>query len=237
MMIRLIAILCVLLAASPVEAGTRALFNGTSDPKELLVEVSDDGAVRVGTPGRDEYGLLLGDQFYLVAPKDGKIQVARVADMAAAFDKVMPPIFKDLFGAAGDKMKFVPLKAVKTGTKTVAGIQGDIWSVKGMNDEKPDEPTLIVVSNDPRLAPIGRALSAFFETGMIMMRPFLGDATVSMVKQNRQLFALGTPIESADRFTLIKLETADFGKDRFTLPAKPATVAEIVAGIKVTPTN
>jgi hypothetical protein len=227
----------MLLMAFPAHAGTRALFNGTSDPKELLVEVSDDGAVRVGAAGRDEYGLLLGDQFYLIGPKDGKVQVARVADMAAAFDKVMPPIFKDLFGPAGDKMKFAPLKAVKTGTKTVAGIKGDIWSVKGMNDEKPDEPTQIVVSNDPRLAPIGRALCAFFDTAMIMMRPFLGNASAEMVKQNRQLFALGTPIESAERFTLIKLETADSVKDRFTLPAKPATIDEIVAGMKVTPTN
>jgi len=236
-MFRLLAMFLALIAAVPAMAGTRALFNGTSDPKELLVEVADNGAVRIGVPGRDDYGLLIGGQFYLVGPKDGKVQVARVADLAAAFDKVMPPIFRDLFGPAGDQMAAAPLQAVRAGTKTVAGVQGEIWSVRGLNDEKPDEPTLIVVSNDPALAPVGRALSAFFETGMIMLRPFLGDATAAMVRQNRQLFALGTPIESAERFTLVKLEQADLAGDRFALPAAPATIDELVAGMKVTPAN
>lgn len=235
-MTRLLAPLCILLVASPAAAGTRATYAGTSEPKALVVEIADDGvAARVSVPGRDDYGLMLGDQFYLVKPRDGKRQVARVADMAAALDRVMPPTFKNLFGAMGGAIKASPLDAVRGGSKAVAGVPGEIWLVKGLDDEKPDAATEVVVSHDPALAPVGRALAAFLESGMVMMRPLIGNGAAEMVQQNRQLFALGTPIASADRFTLTKIETVDEPAARFVLPARPATVDALVAEMKVTP--
>jgi len=234
----LLAILCIAFAAAPGRAGLRATYEGTSEPKVLVVEVADHGgAARVSTPGREDYGLLIADQFYVIGPQEGKLQVARTADLAAAFDRVMPPIFKNLFGAAGTAVKAAPLKATRVGARTVAGVAGEAWSVKGLDDEKPDAATEIVVAKDPALAPVGRALAAFFESGMVMMRPLLGNGAAELVQQNRQIFALGTPIASTDRFTLVKLETVDLSDGRFTLPAKPATVDELVAGMKVTPAS
>jgi len=235
---RLPLLLSALLAASPAAAGTRVTYTGTSEPKELVVEIADGGgAARVSVPGRDDYGLLIGDQFYLVKPRDGKLEVARIADVAAALDRVMPPIFKNLFGAMGEAIKATPLDAVRRGSKTVGGIAGDIWLVRGLDDSKPDAATEVVVSHDPALAPVGRALAAFFEGSMVMMRPLLGRGAAVMVAQNRQLFALGTPIASADRFTLAKVETADEPAARFVLPARPATVDQLVADMKATPAS
>ncbi|MBN8840716.1 MAG: hypothetical protein J0I25_11015 [Sphingomonadales bacterium] len=237
-MSRLLVLACALLAASPAAGGTRATYNGTSEPRELVVEIADNGgAARVSVPGRDDYGLMLGDQFYLVKPQDGKPQVARVADVAAALDRVMPPIFKNLFGAVGGAIKDTPLYAVRGGSKTVAGIAGEVWLVKGLDDEKPDAAAEVVVSHDPALAPVGRALAAFLESSMVMMRPLIGSGAAMMVRQNRQLFALGTPIASADRFTLTKVESVAEPASRFVLPARTATVDELVAEMKITPTN
>jgi hypothetical protein len=235
---RPLALLCVLLAASPASAGIRATYAGTTEPKELVVEIADGGsAARVSTPGRDDYGLMVGDQFYIVGARSGKLEVARVADIAAAFDRVMPPIFKNLFGAAGSGIKAAPLKAVRGGSKTVAGVAGEVWLVKGLDDGKLDAAMEIVVSHDPALAPVGRALAAFFESGMVMMRPLLGSGTAEMVRQNRQMFALGTPIASADRFTLTRLEIVSLPESRFVLPARPATVDDLAAEMKVTQAN
>jgi len=237
-MTRLLALLWALLAASPAPAGTRATYSGHADPKELVVEIADSGgAARISVPGRDDYGLMLGDQFYLVKLRDGKPQVARVADVAAALDRVMPPVFKNLFGAMGGALKANPLNAVRSGSKTVAGISGEVWLVKGLDDEKPDAATEMVVSRDPALAPVGRALAAFLESSIVMMRPLIGSGAAVMVQQNRQLFALGTPIASADRLTLTRMESVDEPADRFVLPAKPATVDALVAEMKVTPTH
>jgi hypothetical protein len=48
------------------------------------------------------------------------------------------------------------------------------------------------------------------------------------------MFALGTPIASADRFTLTKLEIVSLPESRFVLPARPATVDDLAAEMKVT---
>ena len=151
------------LAASPAVAGTRASYSGTSDPKDLVIEVSDDGgAARVSVPGRDDYGLLLGDQFFMVGPQDGKMQVARVADLAAAFDRVLPPVFKGLFGAmagtTAGTIRTKPLQVTHGGNATVAGIAGEVLMVKGLNDDKPDAAISITVTHDPARARARRVL-------------------------------------------------------------------------------
>jgi hypothetical protein len=58
-----------------------------------------------------------------------------------------------------------------------------------------------------------------------------------MVRQNRQMFALGTPIASADRFTLTRLEIVSLPESRFVLRARPATVDDLAAEMKVTQAN
>src|SRR6478609_5021141 len=98
---RLVALaMLLLLAAVPAEAGTRAVYEQAENKGSLTVEIADNGDVRVGPADQSMYILLIGDASYIVTIKDGKTTVARVTDVAAAFDKVMPPIFGKIFGAA-----------------------------------------------------------------------------------------------------------------------------------------
>jgi len=171
---RALALLLPLLAvAAPAIARSKAVYEGMPGPP-VVIEFGDNGDARIGAEGKEEYGLLIGSEFYLVAKEKGQWTVARIADQAAAFDKVLPPIFRTLFSAAG-KAAPSKLKAVKMGTRAVAGITGDVYAVTGLDAEKPAEVTELVITRDPRLAPVGRALGGFNDAMMVMMTPLIGE--------------------------------------------------------------
>ena len=96
---RLILCLLLSLAASPALAGQRAVY-AEPDGKTLTVEVADNGFARV-TADADQYGIWRDRNFYIVGREDGRLTVARIEDVAAAIDQVVPPIFKAMFQAAG----------------------------------------------------------------------------------------------------------------------------------------
>jgi hypothetical protein len=227
-------IMASLLAAAPAEAGTKAVYD-QPEKGSLTVEIADNGDVRVGPEGQDMYVLLLGDTSYVVSIKDGKTQVARLADVAAAFDKVMPPMFGKLFGAAASATQGSTMKIEKIGSETVNGRVGTAYRLKG--DDVGEKPPEVVMSQDPALAPVGRAMGRFTEATMLMLAPLFGKATGGMVADMRAVLALGTPLRGGDGMTLKSVETADVPAARVALPAKPQTVDEIVKSIKVTPTN
>jgi hypothetical protein len=235
-MTRGFALLLPLLAmAAPAMAGSKAVYEGMPGPP-IVIEVGDNGDARIGADGKDEYGLLIGSEFYLVAKDGGSWKVARIADQAAAFDKVLPPIFRTIFSAAG-KGTPTRLKMVKKGTRTVAGITGDVYAVTGLDSEKPADVSEMVITRDPRVAPAGRALAGFNDAMMVMMSPLIGEMAASEVAQNHELAALGTPLDTRNGLHLTAFSEASVDPGRLVLPAKPQTVDQIVTGIKVTPTT
>jgi hypothetical protein len=233
-MLRALALLMPLLAmAAPATAGSRAVYEGMPGPP-IVIEVGDNGDARIGAEGKEEYGLLIGSEFYIVGKEKGAWTVARIADQAAAFDKVLPPIFRTIFSAAG-KGTVSKLKIVKTGTRTVVGIAGDVYAVTGLDPEKPAEVTELVITRDPKLAPAGRALAGFNDAMMVMMAPLIGEMAANEIRQNREIAALGTPLDTRNGLRLKTFSEATVDPARLVLPAKPQTVEQIVAGIKVTP--
>ena len=231
-------ILPLLAMAAPAVAGSKATYEGMPGPP-LLIEVGDNGDARVGATGNeDTYGLLIGNEFYLVSREKGTWKVARIADQAAAFDRVLPPIFRQIFSVAADsKANPATLKIVKTGSRTVAGFTGDVYAVTGLDSEKPTDVTEVVATQDPRLAPAGRALAGFNDAMMVMMSPLIGKMAASEIAQNRAMAALGTPLDIKGGPHLTAFTVTPVDAARLALPAKPQTVDEIAAGIKLTPTS
>jgi hypothetical protein len=237
-MTRYLAWLLPLLAiASPASAGSKATFEGMPGPP-LVIELADNGDARIGAAGQDEsYGLLIGKAYYIVSREKGEWKVARIEDLAAAIGRVVPSVFRTLFGAAAHASKATDakLKIVKTGSRTIAGFTGDVYAVTGLNSEKPAEATEVVATLDPRLAPAGRALASFNDAMMVMMAPMLGEMVDQEVAQGRAMAALGTPLSVKDGPHLVSFAEAKVDPARLVLPAKPQTVDQIAAGMKVTP--
>lgn len=228
---RLAVLSLTLLAAAPADAGMRAVYHGENEPKVLEVEIGDAGALRIGKPGDPAYAIEREGRFYLVQPgADGKVRVFAVEDMAAVLGEAMPPFFATLFSEAARANPSPPPKMERAGSRTVAGFPGEVWKVT-LNGNPPNMQEM-VFSADPALKPVGRALGRFLESMMLMATPMLGEMAGEMVKEMRSVFAVGTPLESVGRFRLVEAKAAEVPAERFELPAKPATRAEIAAEVK-----
>lgn len=226
----IVTMMVLALGAAPALAGTKAVYD-QEGKGPLIVEIADNGDMRVGPDDGEMYGLMLGDTFYVVGTEEGKISVARLQDVATAFDTALPPIFGQLFGAAARATPAHPARIENLGPRTVNGRPGVAYRLSSSGSDGMSAE--LVVSTDPALAPVGRAMGRFTEATMVMLRPLFGAATAGMVTDMRAVFALGTPLSSKRGLTLKSVETADVPAARLALPAKPQTVEEIIAELKV----
>ena len=227
---RMFLALLLLLSAAPALAGLRATYDDAGQSRQLIVDVADNGDARISEAGSSDYGLLLSGQFYMVGREDGVVTVARSEDVAAAIDTVVPPIFKNIF-SGGEARAPAAFRAEKKGSRIVGGRTGTVYAVYGLNDEKPNEATEFVMSDDPALKPVGRALEQFMNAAILPGAVFIGPAAAEIVAQTRAIFALGTPIDGGGRFTLAKIETVKLNHEALELPARPKTVDELVAAM------
>jgi hypothetical protein len=231
-LIRRSALAAMLAVALPADAGMRATYHGETEPRVLIVEVADNGDARIGPPDSPSYGLDIGGTYHLVAPgADGKPEVMRVADAAAVLGKTLPPFFAELFTAAARQRPATRPTMTRTGTRTVAGFQGKVWKVTPEGQPAQE----FVLSKDPALQPIGRAMGGFIEAMMVMATPMLGAMAGDMVKEVRGVFAAGTPLESVGRFRLVAAEAAAIAPERVALPAPPLSQAEIEGRLVLKP--
>jgi hypothetical protein len=227
---RLIAPLLALLIATPAFAGTRATYSDATQGAPLVIEVADNGDARISGGEDEDYGLLLGGHFYIVGKQDGAVKVARIEDVAAALDQVMPPVFKDVFkgGALPPHKAF---RAEKKGARTVAGQEGTIYAIYGLNPEKPAEANEYVLSAAPALKPVGIAMEQYMNAGIVPAAPMIGQGAIDIMTDTRSIFALGTPLD-VGRFKLVTLESYTVPAEELALPATPATVDQLVTEMK-----
>lgn len=214
------------LLAAPAHAGTRATYV-RPDGGRTVIEVADNGDARIGPSDGPEYGLLVGNRFYLVeAGQDGPA-VTRMDDIAAAMGLMLPRGFNELLKPTR------PGSVTKTeleadGTATIEGRTGRRFRMKHS-----DAPDRLVVSDDPSLRPVGAAMEGIAGASLLSMGAFFGrEAAGDMLSHIRDMFSRGTPLLTFDGWTLTTVETAAIGQDRVKLPGKPLSpeaVAEHMA--------
>jgi len=227
-----IAIIAIAAFGGGADAGLRAVYRDAGKAKQLQIEVQDNGDARIAEAGSDDYGLLIGGEFYVIDVEDGKATVARLRDIAAAIDKVLPPIFKGLFDKAAAATPPGHLTVEPAGAGSAGGREGRVYHVKGLDDSEPGKTTDFLISADPELKPIGAALEQFMNAALVPAAPLIGKAAAEMIVQTRTIFALGTPIDVGGRFRLDSVAKAELPADRFKLPAPAQTVDQLVAAMK-----
>ncbi|MFQ3594508.1 MAG: hypothetical protein SNJ63_00140 [Sphingomonadaceae bacterium] len=225
-------VLVALVLALPALAadGFQAIYAGQDGQPDIHIEVAANGDFRVGPVSGEQYGIGIGEDFFMVAREGrGRTRVFRVQEMAAAMEQVMPPQFKALFAEAAKDMTPGELpKMTRTGSRTIAGFEGEVWRI---SFGSPPEAREVVLSKDPRLRPIGLAMGKFIESNMLMMAPLVGEAAGGMMKEARQLFALGTPIGGDGGFLLKSAGPAQVPPERLALPARPMTRDELLKNL------
>lgn len=230
---RIIAgIVGALLAAAPAQAGLRAIYVDVAKAKQLQIDVHDNGDARIAEVGSEDYGLLIGGDFYIVDIEGGKATVARLKDVASAIDQVLPPIFKGLFDQPAATMPKAALTVEAGETGSAGGRDGRVYRVKGLDHAKPDKPTDFLINSDPDLKPVGTALEAFMNAAVVPSAPLIGSMANELIAETRTIFALGTPIDVGGRFRLNLAGKAAFPSAYFRLPAQPQSVKSLVMSMQ-----
>ncbi|WP_246152654.1 hypothetical protein [Sphingomonas montanisoli] len=222
----------MLALAAPAEAGLRATYFDAGKTRALVIEVADNGDARIGEADSSDYGLMIGDRFYVIGDKEGMPMVADIADVGAAIDRIMPPIFGDLLRAPDAAAVATGLKLTPDGGRSVGGHTGTIYHVKGLDTSDPAKTIDYVISREASLVPVGRALERFMNSALVPAAPLVGPAIKTIIAETRAIFALGTPIDVGGRFLLDRVETVDVPANRLKLPATPQTVDQLAAAMK-----
>ncbi|KKC24605.1 hypothetical protein [Sphingomonas sp. SRS2] len=229
--LKLTAAAALLLITSAAQAGLRAIYIDVRQSKQLQIDVHDNGDARIAEVGTEDYGLLIGGEFYIVDVEGGKPTVARLKDVATAIDQVLPPIFKGLL----DKVQMPPSKLrVEAGEAGEAGgREGRVYHVRGLDSSDPNKATDYLISRDADLKPVGAVLEQFMNASLVPAAPLIGDMAPALIAETHTIFALGTPIDVGGRFRLNLAGKAAFPGAYFRLPAQPQTVAQLVAAMKL----
>ena len=119
------------------------------------------------------------------------------------------------------------LRVEAGGAQTIGGIKGKAYTVYGMDEANRDKGESFVISSDPKLAPVGKAMESFMNAAMVPMAVLIGPAVADIIAQTRTIFALGTPLRAGDRFQLDGVETVSVPAERTRLPAEPQSRKEI----------
>jgi hypothetical protein len=221
----------IVLSASAADAGLRAIYLDVRQAKQLQIDVGDNGDARIGEVGNEDYGLIIGGEYYVVDMIDGQPFVARLKDIATAMDRVLPPIFNGLFDLAAEKAPQVPLKIEPGEPGSAGGREGRVYRIRGLDKDDADKESIYLISQDPELRPMGRALEDFLNSQIVPASPIIGKGATQLIAETRTIFALGTPIDMGDRMRLNLAGKAAFPPSYFRLPARPQTVEQLVAGM------
>jgi len=233
-MLRTKLLLATILALAPMPALADVTARYAAGGTELVVEVDEGGNSRVDIPGKFSIIHRDGTDYIAIPGKDGTTKVFELQAMLDLFKGIIPKT--DPAEAKGMQFSLAPGAAV-----AVAGQQGAVWKlvmVEGPNDSKKKHIEM-VVSADPRLAPVG----AVFRRAIGTVTDFLGalfPAETGFSERLSELFGKGaplrvTPVEEGaakPEGPLIEfktMDTAEIDPKHFELPA-PVTSADEIFG-------
>jgi hypothetical protein len=235
--------------ASPAFADTTAVYASPAGSFKLTIEIAANGDVRSDIAGKPGMYLLIltGKGFIITSTSEGPV-VDRVEDVKPAlevfFEKRGPPDFK----ARTKRMESsadtaMPLTLVKGDDVIVQGRKGTPYYTALRGPGAPDHisgkpppnvsPPVIVVSNDPELAPLGIAMARQFQlTNSMAPWSFAGP----LIQRIDDLLKTGAPLDIYDG-ELIAISHAPIPPSRFDLPAAPESREDLIKRLDATATD
>ena len=196
----------------------------------ITVQAAANGDARVES-GQQVLVRNGGTEYLVLTDSKGKF-AAKVPDFIAVMGEMMREGGMKPTGL-GPQSDY---ELIKKGTETVAGIAGDVWNVraKPAKDAKAGPPTETieaVVSSDPALAGIGKALSMQTRLGTAGMQQVQGGQG-NLEKRVEEMLDKGMVLRFGDALKLDKIEKAPIDAKTFALPAvidKTALKARLTA--------
>jgi hypothetical protein len=169
----------------------------------------------------------------LRGPQAGQELVARQEDALA----LLTPLATGMAGGSArtgvQEMMRQRVEVLPVREETVAGLRGQVYSLVVITGETRSPPIEIVVSNDPRLAPVGRELVRLVDSLRGTLVAVMG-AEPPIYGAIRTLLGHGAPLRIANAFVLDSFSTDDIPDSRFALPGPVLTreqLGQIMSGM------
>jgi len=217
LMLRSIAVSLVAINAQ-ASADVTANYVGPNAALTMKVEVASNGDVRGGTSNPNSYFITRDGHGYVVQASFNGPAVMRLEDMAIVMAEQMKKLMPQM---PADADKDSPAFALtKGGIVTIRGRQGTAYYM-GKISKSPMEKPVIVISDDPKLAPLGVAMQHQFDMSIGMMGPMFGKA--NPFKAMQDILKTGAPLVFSG-MELDTINTDPIPAAHFVLPAEPLTL-------------
>lgn len=237
---RFILLLAMAAMSAPAAADIIAVYEQGPRKRPIQFEINENGDFRAGD--ERHYRLVHGDDAYQVARIRGETFVAHVADLSAALRATTSPLLR----AAAKTATFLGSSSdqhwVRGPRRTINGWRGREYRLEDVSlrfdpdeaFEQNHETTTVVVSDDPRLEPVGDAVLRYTSEELYLKRSLVsGTSYDAVLRELDDLANLGAVIASSeDDIRLVKVEKAELDAPRLDLPGVPLTREEIIALIK-----
>lgn len=208
--------------ATPAVADMTANYVGPNGAMTMKIEIASNGDVRGQSGAPNSYFIFHENHGYLVQATFDGPAVMRMEDMATVMAEQMRKMMANM---PKPKDEDVPDFALVKGDEvTIRGRNGIAYYMGVAKDGKPVGDPVFVISTDPELAALGRAMTNQFNMSVASMGQVLGNA--NPWKGMQDVLKTGAPIV----FTGLQLDTVNhdaISAARFVLPAKPLDIDEV----------
>ena len=184
----------------------------------MTIKIASNGDIRGEVPGRTYY--FVGGNDYFADRTDTGVIVMRLDDMA----KIMAEKFAEMSAKMGmPSFSPPPMTLVQKGTVAISKWSGDAYFMQAPNGQVSPRP-VAVISHDPSLAELGRAMARQYAKSEMMMGQVMAGHLPS--SNMDQVLGSGAPIS----FAGADLQSVSFdpiARDEFVLPAQPVPLDDV----------
>lgn len=186
----------------------------------MTLEIASHGDIR-GTMMNGNVTFIVhnGHGFTIVKTPQG-LAVSRIEDVATAMGERLAKMDPDLRSKIGQHAGEISLAL--NGTRTIDGRTGDAYFMKLPDGTLSGEPWA-VISHDPKLAPLGKAMADQFAMSMKVMGSMMPTLAFEPMLE---VLHKGTPIMMTG-MQLLSVSDALIAPSEFELPAPPLTLDQV----------
>lgn len=200
----------LLLLPLPAFADVTAHYAVTGSQETIVIAADDGGNLRADIAGKLSIIRRDGVDYVAVADAGGDMKVTPLADVLAMLAAQLP---------SDDKRPTLHFTLSAEGGEAVAGYPGMLFKFgpdSPAGEEAGKRLIEVVLSNDPRLAPVGAFFRHLIEVANPVITAGMGAGNFGEVAN--QLFAQGAPLRIGKAFSLASIDTADIPASQFELP-------------------
>lgn len=220
-----------LICPAPAFADMTAIYEFRNLPAEMRIQISDNGDALMSLVLSDPNSNMTmtapyfltreGRGYYIAATPSGPL-VARIEDVAAVMAEHMSEQMPQLRDHAED-LDQPAVDLVPIGDATINGRTGTAYTSPSRIDAGATRP-MVIISQDPSLAPLARAWAQQFDVSTAMMGQIFGP--VDYARNMKEILATGAPIYFIGT-ELKSVDSTPIPPSEFQLPAPPASLEEV----------